>query len=139
MVCGGCGYIAYLNPVTVAGTIPVYKGKILLLKRGIQPQKGKWTFPAGFVELGESAEDAAVRETWEETGIKVKIGPMVGAYSYRDSGVTTIVYVAAPIGGKIRTCRESSAIKKFAVTNIPWQDLAFRSSVDALKDWLEKQ
>src|SRR5438874_2458542 len=84
LFCSSCGFIAYLNPQVVAGAIPEKGGKILLLRRGIEPMKHFWTFPAGFVELGESVPEGAARETLEETGIDIKIGPLAGVYSYAD-------------------------------------------------------
>jgi len=70
-VCVACGFVFYLNPKVVAGTIPEQDGRVLLTRRSINPGRGLWTFPGGFVDFGESVEDAAVRETFEETGLKV--------------------------------------------------------------------
>ncbi|MFN3920459.1 MAG: NUDIX domain-containing protein, partial [Methylohalobius sp.] len=71
-VCEACGTIHYLNPKIIAGCLPLWQGKILLCRRAIEPRYGLWTLPAGFMELGESLEEAAIRETWEEAGAKVR-------------------------------------------------------------------
>ncbi len=134
-VCPKCRTISYLNPKVVAGAIPSQNGKILLLKRGIEPQKGFWTFPAGFMELWESAEEAAARETLEEIGIRIEISNILGVYSYSDAAVVTIVYLARAVGGEIQTSGEAQEVKSFGPGEIPWENLAFRSTKEALKDW----
>ncbi len=113
------------------------EGKIILLRRGIEPQKGLWTYPAGFVELGESVVEGAARETKEEVGLDIKVGPVFGVYSYSDAGVVVVVYLADVVGGAVRPCAEASEIKEFKLEEIPWDDLAFRSTRDALSDWLK--
>src|SRR3989338_3955048 len=83
--CPACDFIAYLNPPVVAGAIPEKGGKILLLRRGIDPARHAWAFPAGFVELGEAGAEAAVREAREETGVEIEVGGIIGVYSYSDA------------------------------------------------------
>ena len=140
LTCSACGFIAYLNPYVVAGTIPRDgDGKILLLRRGIEPAKHAWTFPAGFVELGESVEEAAVRETREEIGVEIKVRELLGVYSYSNVGVATVVYLADVVGGALKTCQEAEEIAGFNKESIPWTELAFRSTQDALKDWSKIQ
>ena len=133
--CAACGFIAYLNPPVVAGAIPETRGKILLLRRGIEPALHAWTFPAGFVELGESVAEAAVRETREETGVEIQVGKIIGVYSYSDAGVVTVVYRAKVVGGAQKITREAEEIAEFTKKTIPWKELAFRSTGEALKDW----
>lgn len=141
--CQDCAHIEYLNPKVVAGAIVVKDGKWLFLRRGIEPQLGQWTYPAGFAELGETVPDAAIRETWEETGIKVIPRGVLGVYSYTDTSVAVIVYWAEAVGGKPTLTRESLEVAYLSPSKIPWQDLAFRSTedalVDALKIWKKKQ
>ena len=139
LFCARCGFIAYLNPLIVAGAIPETDGKILLLKRGIEPAKSQWTFPAGFVELWESVPNAARRETKEEIGIDIEPGSVMGVYSYSDAGVAVVVYFARVIRGKIQTSHEAEEIYAFRREEIPWKELAFRSTKDALKDWAGKK
>lgn len=139
-VCIKCEAITYLNPKVVAGLIPVLPdGRIILLQREIAPARGKWSYPAGYQELGESVEDAAVRETWEEILTKVRVTSLLGIYSYADAGVVTIVYRGEVLKGQIpKPGAESQAVKIFKPNEIPWKELAFRSTTDALRDWLKK-
>ena len=97
--------------------------------------KHLWTFPAGFVELGESVVQGAQRETLEEIGVKISVGEALGVYSYPDHGVVTVVYRAKVIGGKIKTSSEAEEIRKFSRKELPWAELAFKSTRDALEDW----
>src|SRR5919107_4140953 len=93
--CPHCGYGAYYNPKPVAAAIPATPdGRIILLRRGFDPGKGLWTFPGGFVDLGESVEDAARREADEELGIAIALGPLVGVYSRADNRIVLIVFAA---------------------------------------------
>ncbi len=103
MVCGGCSFIFYLNHKVVAATIPEHEGRVLLTRRTIQPARGKWTFPGGFVDWGEPVEDGALRETWEETGLKVDLDGVLGVYSYAGTPIVIVVYRARVVGGEIRT------------------------------------
>src|SRR5688500_8530057 len=80
--CGGCRFLFYLDPTVAGGTIPRVSGEIVLMRRGIEPQHGKWVFPGGFVHRGETVEGAAVRETREEVSLDVEIQDLVGVYSY---------------------------------------------------------
>lgn len=138
-VCKVCGEITYVNPKVVAGLIPVMPdGRIALLRRAIEPAKGKWTYPAGYQEMGESVADAAARETWEEIRVKVKVEGMLGVYSYPDAGVVTIVFVGrVPKGQKPRPGEESQEVQLFSRKELPWKGLAFRSTNEAIKDWLK--
>ena len=137
-VCGRCRFVFYLNPKVVAATIPEQDGHILLTRRSIDPAKGRWTFPGGFVDFGESTVEAAVRETLEETGLSVRLAGLVGVYSYTDSPVI-IVYRAHVIGGTLTACDENDAVEWVSPDAIPWGDLAFPSTRDALSAWLAER
>jgi ADP-ribose pyrophosphatase YjhB (NUDIX family) len=137
-VCPSCGQITYVNPKVVAGLIPVTTdGRILLLKRSFEPGYGRWTYPAGYQEMGESSREAALRETREEVGVRPRKISFLGVYSYHDAGVVTIVYV-----GKLnRSARpkpgaEALAADFFEPAKIPWKKLAFRSTKDPLKNYI---
>ncbi len=96
MVCGGCGFIFFLNPKLVAGTLPMVDGRVLLIRRAIAPSIGKWTFPGGFVEWGEAVEDAAIRETREEVNVEVALDGLHGIYSYSGAPVPSTTNCASP-------------------------------------------
>src|SRR5690348_5255989 len=92
LVCSACGHVHYLNPKVVSGTLPVQQGKIWLLRRGIEPRLGYWTYPAGFQEWDETTEEAAIRETREEIGCDVALDGLFGVYSRPNAPVVNIVY-----------------------------------------------
>lgn len=137
MVCARCHFVFYLNHKVVAGTIPEDGGRILLTRRAIHPAHGKWTFPGGYVDWGEPVEQAAVRETWEETGLTVALGGLVGVYSYPDTPVVIVVYRARVTGGALATCHENDRVEWVAPHEIPWAELAFPSTQSALRDFLD--
>ena len=134
-VCRGCGFIFYLNPKVVACTIPALNGHVLLTRRTINPSRGLWTFPGGFVDYGESVTDAAMRETWEETGLEVDLGSLVGVYTYPGAPVI-IVYNARVLPGTLTACSENDLLEWRTPAEIPWEQLAFASTRDALRDWV---
>lgn len=135
-VCGSCTFIFYDDPKVAACTIPIVDGKIVLLKRGIEPSYGKWVFPGGFLDRGEQVEAAAIRETWEEVNLKVRISRLLNVYSYPGYPVVVIVYLAEPEGGELRAMDEALEARTFAVHEIPWDELAFTSTREALQDYL---
>ncbi len=136
-VCGDCRFIVYQNPKIVTATLPVWKGKIVLLRRAIVPALGRWTHPAGYMELGETIEAGAIRETWEEIRCRVRLSGAPRIYSYDDAAVVTVVFEAEVIGRGPRAGPESLEIGVFRPHEIPWRDLAFRSTFEALRDWVE--
>ncbi|MGB0092469.1 MAG: NUDIX domain-containing protein [Solirubrobacteraceae bacterium] len=134
IACSHCGYSAYYNPKPVACAIPVDgEGRVILLRRGFDPGRGLWTFPGGFVDLGESVEEAALRESDEELGIAIELGALVGVYSRAEERVVLIVYRALAIG-QPRTTPEAVEVRSFAPSEIPWAELAFWSTELALRD-----
>ena len=139
LVCSNCGYIHYINPKVVSGTLPVQDGKVWLLMRGIEPRLGYWTYPAGFQEIDESTEEAAIRETLEEIGCYVELRELFGVYS-RPGAPVNIVYVAHlfETGGIPRTTGEALEVQAFAPDEVPWADLAFPSTLAILRDWVER-
>jgi ADP-ribose pyrophosphatase YjhB (NUDIX family) len=134
IACSHCGYAAYFNPKPVAAAIPVDdEGRVILLRRGFDPGRGRWTFPGGFVDLGESVEDAARRETDEELCIAIELGPLVGVYSRAEDRVVLIVFLARA-RGQPQTTPEATEVRSFARTELPWDELAFWSTEQALRD-----
>jgi ADP-ribose pyrophosphatase YjhB (NUDIX family) len=136
--CTHCGYGAYYNPKPVAAAIPVTAGgEIILLRRGFDPGKDLWTFPGGFVDLGETVEEAARREAQEEIQADVELTSLVGVYSRPDERIVLIVF-AAQIEQQPQTTPEALQVEAFAPDEIPWQELAFWSTTNALKDFLAR-
>ena len=136
LTCTHCGYGAYYNPKPVAAAIPVTPdGRIILLRRGFDPGKGLWTFPGGFVDLGESVEHAARREAKEELEIDIDLDGLVGVYSRPEDRVMLVVF-AATAHGEPRPTPEAPEIRAFAPGELPWNELAFWSTEQALRDLL---
>jgi len=135
--CAACGFVAYFNPKPVACAIPrdAATGDLILLRRGFDPGKGLWTFPGGFVDLGESVEQAAAREVREELAIDVELGALIGVYSRPQDRVVLIVFDAVARAAP-RTTPEASEVRAFAPPDLPWEDLAFWSTERALRDAL---
>lgn len=131
------GHILYVNPKLVVGVIPVRRGRVLLLRRAIEPRYGTWTFPGGFMEIDESAEDAAAREAFEETGIRVRLLELVGVYSRPGVGIVSIVFRGTVAAGRVNPGREALEARWFRPADIPWEELAYETTRWALSDWLE--
>lgn len=136
-VCSACGFIFYQDPKLVAGTIVENENKIVLLKRGIEPELGKWVFPGGYVDRGEKVEEAAIRETREECGIRIRIKDLLGVYSYPGWVEAVVVYVTEYLSGELVPRDETSEVKFLRTEDIPWDDLAFPSTKDALRDYCD--
>lgn len=136
--CERCGAVVYLDPKVAAGAIVVDRDRIALVKRAISPARGKWTFPGGYVDRGEPVDRAAVRETWEEAGLRVRIEGLHGVFSYPHVTAVLIVYTAAVTGGALAAGPECEAAAWVEPTAIPWAELAFPSTADALRAWIDR-
>ncbi len=137
LVCGACGFIFYLDPKLAVGTVIADDRKrIVLVKRAIEPGYGKWVFPGGYVDRGEEVQRAAVREAREETGLDVRIDRLINIYSYTGRTAVIVVYAATMIGGALACDDESLEAKFFEPEAIPWDELAFRSTGEALREFL---
>ena len=139
LVCEECGFVFYQGPKLVAGA-PLFEvdGGILLVQRDIEPGHGKWTFPGGFVEWGEVAQAAAEREVLEETGLKIEAGEILGLYSYEDQAPAIAVFSGQVTDGEPTALDETMAVETFPRDGLPWSELAFPSTEDALKDYLRR-
>ena len=125
-VCRACGMVHYRNPVMVVGCIPQWEDKVLLCRRNIEPRKGKWTLPAGYLENGETVMEGALRETWEEAGARVT---SLEPYLLFDIVYVNQVYLMfrAPMETPhFTTTAESSEVLLVREEEIPWNDIAFR-------------
>ena len=138
LVCEECSFIFYQGPKLVAAVIFEFEGGIVLTQRAIEPGYGKWTFPGGFVDRGETAEAAAEREAREEAGVEVEVGEIVGLYSYEHQVPVIVVFCGRVTGGKPAPLDETMAVKVFPRDGLPWSALAFPSTEDALKDYLRR-
>ena len=138
LVCEECSFIFYLGPKLVAAVIFELGGRIILTRRAIDPGYGKWTFPGGFVDRGETAEAAAKREAREEAGVELELGEIVGLYSYEDQVPVIAVFSGRITGGEPQPLDETIATEAFPRDALPWSEMAFPSTEDALKDYLRK-
>jgi 8-oxo-dGTP diphosphatase len=138
LVCSECGFVFYLDPKVAVGTIVrTADDRIVLVRRAIEPGYGLWVFPGGYVDRGETVTAAALRETREEAGLDVRLDGLVNIYSYPGRPIIIIVYTASILGGELRIDDESLEARLFAADDIPWPDLAFASTRDALRDFLD--
>ncbi len=138
LACPACEFVHYLNPKVAVGTIiAADSGRLVMVRRAIQPGYGLWVFPGGFVDRGEPLEVAAVREAREESGLDVRLDALVYAYSYRDAAPVIIVYAATAVGGELVPDDESLEAALFEPDELPWDALAFDSTRDALRDYLD--
>lgn len=138
LVCESCGFVFYQGPKLVAAVIFELDGGILLTQRAIEPGYGKWTFPGGFVEIGEVAEEAARREALEEAGLEIEVGEVVGLYSYEGQVPVIAVFAGRVTGGEPAPLDETMAVEVFPHDGLPWGEIAFPSTEAALKDYLRK-
>jgi ADP-ribose pyrophosphatase YjhB (NUDIX family) len=139
LVCSKCEFVFYLDPKVVACSVVEMDGRIVLLKRAIDPQKGKWVLPGGYVDRGEEVKAAARREMEEECGLKIRVKELLGLYSYPGRISVVVVYVGEPSGGELIVGDETEEVGLYSPESIPWNELAFQSTIDALKDYLKKR
>lgn len=135
-VCQRCDFVDYQNPKIVAGSVVVKDGKILLCKRNIEPRKGYWTLPAGFMELGETVEEGAKREAYEEALADITIDRLLAVYSVARIGQVQIMF-RATLEGDFGIGEESQDVQLFDWKDIPWSELAFPTVVWALTHYAE--
>ena len=137
LVCTRCGFVFYLDPKVAVGTIiRDDAGDLVVVRRAIEPGYGKWVFPGGFVDRGEEVQVAAIREAREETGLEIRIDRLINVYSYSGRVPVIIVYAATMTGGCLGCDEESLEARFFAPDAIPWDELAFRSTHEALREFL---
>lgn len=132
-VCPQCGHVHYVNPINVVGTVPVWEDKVLLCKRNIEPRLGYWTLPAGFMELGETTEQGAVRETDEEAGARVQLLGLYSVLNVVSAAQVHLFYRARLLDTDFSPGYETQEARLFAEAEIPWDDLAFRTVKETLR------
>jgi ADP-ribose pyrophosphatase YjhB (NUDIX family) len=134
LVCTDCGYIAYENPKIVVGSVVRHGDRYLLCRRAIDPRKGFWTLPAGYLELEESTEAGAMREAWEEARARIRIDGLLAIFSIQHLSQVQLIYRASLLDPTIAAGPESLEVGLFRWDEIPWNDIAFPSvrwSLDA--------
>lgn len=136
-VCEHCNTIHYTNPKIVAGALCVWENKILLCRRAIEPRKGFWNLPAGYLEDFERTEEGAIRETWEEAGTEINIEQVLTVYNLPQANQVYIHFLATLKDGIVRNGDESIESALFLEEDIPWDELAFTSSAFALRKFFE--
>lgn len=135
-ICPACGLVIYHNPKVVASVIPERDGRIVLVRRAMNPARGAWVFPGGYVDRGETIEEAARRETWEETGLTVRLERLLGVYSRAGDDVVLVVYAGQVEDGELVAGEEEMEAAWFSADALPGADtLGFWSTVQALEDW----
>jgi ADP-ribose pyrophosphatase YjhB (NUDIX family) len=136
LICTDCEFVFYLDPKVAVGTIiDAGDGRVVLIQRSIEPGYGKWVFPGGYVDRGELVEAAAVREAREECGLDVRIDGLINVYSYEGRTPIIIAYAATIVGGTLTAADEALAARLFEASEIPWDQLAFPSTREALEDY----
>lgn len=135
-VCPACGFVFYRNPAPAVGVVVAQGDRVVLVRRRYPPRAGCWALPAGYMELGESAEEAAIRECHEETGLLVQIDHLLGVYSFgagEQSGLV-IIYAATALGGELHAADDATEAGAFSLDALP-SPMAFRTHLQAIERW----
>lgn len=135
-ICDACDTIHYQNPKLIAGCIPVWEGRILLCKRAIEPRKGFWTLPAGFMEMGETIAEAAAREAHEEANIEVAIGEIFTIFNLPHISQVYVFFLAEMISERFSAGAESLDARLFEEDELPWDEISFETVHRALQFFL---
>ncbi|MFZ5447461.1 MAG: NUDIX hydrolase [Thermodesulfobacteriota bacterium] len=138
LVCTSCGFIFYLDPkLSVIAVIPMDDG-VVMIRRAIDPGYGLWVVPGGFVDLGEVVEEAVVRETQEETHLIVRPLRLLNIYSYQNHRTIIAAYVTEYLSGELTAGDETLEARVFKLNEIPWPQIAFSSTKEALRDYINQ-
>jgi ADP-ribose pyrophosphatase YjhB (NUDIX family) len=137
LICADCGFVAYENPKVIVGSVIVADGRVLLCKRAIEPRRGYWTLPAGYLELGETLQEGAMREAQEEAEATVSLDGILGVFSIARIGQVQVIFRGRFAASEPRFAPgpESLAVDLFAWDQIPWDSIAFPSVRWALDAW----
>jgi 8-oxo-dGTP diphosphatase len=136
LVCTECGFVFYLDPKLAAIAIIPWEDGLVLARRAIEPGYGLWVAPGGFVDVGELVEDAVVREVREEVFLNVQINRLLNVYSYPGRTTVIVAYAVKVISGQPGGGDETLEARVFRPQEIPWEEIAFASTRDALRDYL---
>ena len=135
-VCENCGAVHYQNPLNVVGVVPVWENRILLCRRAIEPRYGKWTLPAGFMELNETTSEGALRETQEEAGAHIQLGQLFTVINVPHAEQVHFFYLAEVQDPTLDPGPETLEAAFFAPEDIPWDELAFRTIHTTLEHYI---
>ena len=131
--CPACGFVVFLDPKVAAAVLVEVDGRLVMVKRGIEPAIGRWAFPSGYVDRGEALEVAAAREVREETGLEVRVTRLVGVYSRSGDAVILAAYAAERVGGSLVAGADADEVGLFSAEELP--PLPFPHDYDILRDW----
>ena len=134
-VCSNCGTVHYENPINVVGTVPIWDDQVLLCRRNIQPRYGLWTLPAGFLEVGETTEAGALRETDEEAGARIELQGLFALLNVVHVAQVHLFYRARLLDTAFAPGPESIEARLFSQADVPWDQLAFRTVRETLLRW----
>ncbi len=135
LLCPDCGHVAYENPKVVVGSVVDLDGGVLLCRRAIEPRRGFWTLPAGYMELHETVEEGAKREAWEEARARLSLDGILAVYSIARLGQVQVMFRARLAEPGFEAGPESLEARRFAWEDVPWDDLAFPTVHWALRAW----
>ena len=135
LVCSKCEFILYLDPKLAVSSIVEMNGGIVLVKRDIEPRKGSWVTPGGYVDRGEEVKDAAISETSADCGLLTRVKDLLGVYSYTGRLVVVITFISEYISGDLIAGDEVQDVKLCSASEIPWDDMAFQSTQASLEDY----
>ncbi len=135
-VCTACGFVFYIDPKLAVIALVPYQGGLVMVRRSIEPGYGLWVVPGGFVDVGERVEDAVVRETREEASLHVRVVRLLNVHSYQHSRTVVLSYVTEYVSGELAAGDEEMEAQVFSPHEIPWDDIAFSSTRDAVKEYL---
>ena len=136
-VCGHCGAIHYQNPRIVTGCLPLWEGQVLLCRRAIEPRRGLWTLPAGFLEVGETVEAGALRETWEEARARVELLGLYTLFSVPHISQVHMFFRGGLVDGEFAAGDESLEVRLFDEDAVPWDELAFPVVTRTLRHYFQ--
>ena len=136
-VCPACGTVHYENPLNVVGTVPYWGDQVLLCKRNIEPRWGKWTLPAGFMELNETVAQGAARETLEESGAVFEMEGLFSLVNVAQVGQVHFFYRARLLSAQFDPGHETLEARLFTEAEIPWEEIAFRTVKETLTRYFD--
>lgn len=135
LVCADCNFVLYENPKIVVGSVVEVDGQVLLCRRAIEPRRGFWTLPAGYMEMNETVEEGARREAWEEARARLLLGPILAVFSIARLGQVQVIFRATLAEPGFEPGPESLDVRLFSWEDVPWDEIAFPSVRWALQAW----